>query len=237
MSVPERSGVPLVCSQEDPRSASLRLAAATAAATRLGIGAGSAVPGSDARALGLSRSDPATVLAYDQPTSFMVIGSGRSLTTMTSAVLEAPAAYLPDDNCHARNLIGGSWRFPAAPYEFESRNPADSTITMVVPLSSRFDVAAAFDAATEALHGSWAEPAARAELLATLLDRIAASQPGLARLQPLETGIALGDSLRAIKRALSLARKLLAAGIPDEAGAGRGCPRTSCPGACRSPRR
>jgi hypothetical protein len=63
-----------------------------------------------------------------------------SSTAMNGATLERPGSSLPDDGHYARNLIGGRWQFPGAPYEFEIRNPSDSTIAAVVPLSSRFDV-------------------------------------------------------------------------------------------------
>lgn len=128
---------------------------------------------------------------------------------MTKAVLERPAASLPDDGCYARNLIGGLWQFPAAPYEFEIRNPGDSTITAVVPLSSRFDVTRAFHAATSALRGQWASPTARRQSLYVLLDRIDACRVDLAHLQSVETGISVADSLNAVKTTLAIARACL----------------------------
>ncbi len=139
---------------------------------------------------------------------------------MNSAVLDRAAA-LPDDHCYARNLIGGRWQFPAVPYEVEIRNPGDSTITAVVPLSSRLDVAAAFHAASGALRGTWAEPAARAELLQALLDRIDAGRIELAQLQCAETGVSLADSLNAISTTLTVARAQLGGATADPA-LGRG---------------
>lgn len=130
---------------------------------------------------------------------------------MNSAVLDR-AASLPDRDQYARNLIGGRWQFPAAPYEFEIRNPGDSTITAVVPLSSRFDVDAAFDAASGALQGDWAQADTRAQLLPVLLDRISVSQKELAHLQCAETGLSLADSAAAISDTLAVARALLQPG-------------------------
>jgi acyl-CoA reductase-like NAD-dependent aldehyde dehydrogenase len=135
---------------------------------------------------------------------------------MDSVVRDRAAASLPDGECYARNLIGGRWQFPAAPYEFEIRDPGDSTITAVVPLSSRFDAGAAFAAASGALQGTWAEADARAELLRALLDRLDASRMDLAQLQCTETGVSSEDSLNAVSATLAVARALLpgAVGAP-----------------------
>lgn len=123
-------------------------------------------------------------------------------------IVEAPHA-LPTDENFGRNLIGGEWRFPAAPYEFEIRNPIDSTITTEVPLSSRLDVAHAITAAERALSGPWTDPEARRQLLAGLLDRIAELQAELADLQCAETGLAFSDSTAALDASIGLARRRL----------------------------
>jgi acyl-CoA reductase-like NAD-dependent aldehyde dehydrogenase len=136
---------------------------------------------------------------------------------MDSAVLEDTADLRLDNDFYARNLIGGRWQFPAAPYEFEIRSPADSTIIAVVPLSSRLDVAAAFGAADSALRGTWAAPDTRARLLHALLDLITASRTELCRLQCAETGLSPADSLHAIDVTLTVARAALADLAP-------GCP-------------
>jgi acyl-CoA reductase-like NAD-dependent aldehyde dehydrogenase len=135
-----------------------------------------------------------------------------SSTAANGATLDRPAAALPEDDHYARNLIGGRWQFPAAPYEFEIRNPADSTITAVVPLSSRFDVDRAFEAAADALRGPWTEPAGRYRMLGAVLDLIEAGQAGLARLQSTETGLTLPDSLSALRTTLGVARAVLRRG-------------------------
>ena len=140
---------------------------------------------------------------------------------MDSAVLEDAADLRLDNDFYARNLIGGRWQFPAAPYEFEIRSPDDSTIIAVVPLSSRLDVAAAFGAADSALRGTWAVPDARARLLPALLDLITASRTDLARVQCAETGVSPADSLHAIDVTLTVARAALAdlaAGCPSRGG-------------------
>src|SRR5215470_19198695 len=139
-----------------------------------------------------------------------------SVTPSDVGVLPAAGGSddLPGDEHFARNLIGGSWRFPAAPYEYEIRSPVDSTITTVVPLSGRFDVARAVAAAADAVPGWSADPARRAELLARLageLDRLA---PRLVALQATESGLAAADARSVVDGAARLARTLAATGPP-----------------------
>ena len=141
---------------------------------------------------------------------------------MHSAVLTGAADLRLDDDFFERNLIGGRWRFPAAPYEFEIRSPEDSTIIGVVPLSSRLDVAAAFGAADGALRGPWADPGARATLLRALLDLIAASRAELTRLQCAETGLPPADSRHAIDATLAVVRAALADPAAGRPSSGRG---------------
>ncbi|WP_182378913.1 aldehyde dehydrogenase family protein [Nocardioides sp. WS12] len=107
-----------------------------------------------------------------------------------------------------RNHIAGRWQFPAAPYEFEIRNPADSTIVAVVPLSSRFDVADAVEAARASLSG-WADRGARVRAVRRLLDELAVHDTDLAALQAAESGLDLSDSLTAVRVTLSEARAML----------------------------
>ena len=139
---------------------------------------------------------------------------------MSTVSAEPAAPAMPDDEYFARNLIGGRWQFPAAPYDYEIRNPADSTITTVVPLSSRFDVAQAAAAADQARRGPWADQGERGHLLHAVLDRLAASRADLARLQAVETGLSFPDSLAAIDATLGRARTLLACAL-----SGGGAPR------------
>lgn len=131
---------------------------------------------------------------------------------MATATLDHTDSSLPTDEHYARNLIGGNWKFPAAPYEFEIRNPADSTISAVVPLSSRFDVASAYRFAADAAAGVWANPAARMPLLHAVLDRLVGAAEGLAQLQSLETGLSLHDSRSLVNATLDIARTLLSCG-------------------------
>jgi len=133
---------------------------------------------------------------------------------MTAVLADPAAPAMPDDEHFARNLIGGRWQFPAAPYEYEIRNPADSTITTVVPLSSRFDVQRAAAAADAARQGHWADPAERGRLLDGVLDRLESSRSDLARLQAVETGLSFPDSLAAVDATLGSARALLRCGVP-----------------------
>ena len=132
---------------------------------------------------------------------------------MSTAVI---GTGLPTDEHYARNLVDGAWRFPAAPYEFEIRNPLDSTITTVVPLSSRFDVARAVAAATAAAPAWAADTDMRSALLSRLADALALHTPALARLQATETGLDQADSERATAAIVRLAQTLVqrAAGEP-----------------------
>ena len=145
-----------------------------------------------------------------------------SSTATNGATLERPASSLPDDDHYARNLIGGRWQFPAAPYEFEIRHPGDSTITAVVPLSSRFDVDRAFGAAAAALRGPWAGSAERIGMLQAVIDRVEASRTELARLQSTETGLSMPDSLDTLGAAVSVARAVLNRGARAEPTGGAG---------------
>jgi acyl-CoA reductase-like NAD-dependent aldehyde dehydrogenase len=145
-----------------------------------------------------------------------------SSTATNAATLERPASSLPDDDHYARNLIGGRWQFPAAPYEFEIRHPGDSTITAVVPLSSRFDVDRAFGAAAAALRGPWAGPAERIGMLQAVIDLLEASRTELARLQSTETGLSMPDSLDTLGATVSVARAVLNRGARGEPSGGAG---------------
>lgn len=117
---------------------------------------------------------------------------------------------LPTDDNYGRNFIGGEWKFPAAPYEFEIRNPLDSTITTEVPLSSRIDVTRAIAAASDALHGPWRESQTRGRSLARLLQRCTELSSDLARLQCTESGLSWSDSTALLDATLKLARGRLA---------------------------
>lgn len=126
---------------------------------------------------------------------------------------------LPDDHHFGRNLVDGVWGFPAAPYEYEIRNPLDSTITTVVPLSSRFDVARAVVAARRAAPAWAAEEDLRVTLVHRLVDALERLSPDLGALQSTETGLAPVDSQRASAASAVLARRLVrrAAGRPRPA--------------------
>jgi len=113
----------------------------------------------------------------------------------------------------ARNLIGGHWHFPAAPYEFEIRSPVDSRVIAVVPLSSRFDVAAAVSAARIPLGGPWSDPVVRARLLGGFLHYLEQRQCDIALLQSAESGLTPADSLNSILVTLRQLRSQLSRGL------------------------
>lgn len=121
-----------------------------------------------------------------------------------------PAATLPTDENFGRNFIGGEWQFPAAPYEFEIRNPLDSSITTEVPLSSRIDVNRAITAAQDALTGPWRESQIRGRSLARLLQRCTELSADLTQLQCTESGLSWSDSKALLDITLKLARSRLA---------------------------
>jgi acyl-CoA reductase-like NAD-dependent aldehyde dehydrogenase len=116
---------------------------------------------------------------------------------------------MPTDDNFSRNFIDGRWVFPAAPYEFEIRNPADSTISAVVPLSSRNDVSRAVAAARHSQESEWADAQQRGQLLEALLDRLTELEPELARLQCTETGLDIDDSAATLRASLRMARDLV----------------------------
>jgi acyl-CoA reductase-like NAD-dependent aldehyde dehydrogenase len=137
--------------------------------------------------------------------------------TMNAATLDQPPeAFLADNEHFGRNFIGGKWLFPAAPFDFEVRNPADSTITTVVPLSSRFDVDRAVTAARNAGQGAWASVPERARYLRALTDSLEVNREPLARLQSRETGLAFDDSLAAVTATVAVARAVLRRPVADD---------------------
>ena len=111
----------------------------------------------------------------------------------------------------ARNLIGGRWEFPSAPFDYEIRSPLDGAVITAVPLSSRLDVARAVSAAKSAA-GSWAaDPAARHALLTALAAQLSALSGPLARLQAAETGLDLADSTAVTGAVNLVCQRLIAA--------------------------
>ncbi len=132
-----------------------------------------------------------------------------STATPTSTERQV-APDLPDDEHYARNLIDGRWQFPAAPYDFEIRNPGDSTVTTVVPLSSRFDVDPAVAAAQRAATSpEWTDPGRRSQALGRVVHRLEAHRYALVQVQCTETGLAEADSRAAVEATLALARAIL----------------------------
>jgi acyl-CoA reductase-like NAD-dependent aldehyde dehydrogenase len=131
------------------------------------------------------------------------------MPTATAATACDETELLGDlEEYFGRNLIGGRWHFPAAPYEYEIRSPVDSRVIAVVPLSSRFDVAAAVSAGRLGIEGPWSDPAERAALLRNFLAQLESRQVEIATLQRAETGLTLADSLRAVEVTLRHIRRL-----------------------------
>ena len=143
---------------------------------------------------------------------------------MSAATLDQPPeTSLENDEHFGRNYIGGKWSFPAAPYDFEIRNPADSTVTTVVPLSSRFDVDRAVAAARTARQGgAWSGVPERTRYLQALVDSLEANREPLALLQSRETGLALDDSLAVVTAAVAAARTILRRAVPEDGSRGSG---------------
>jgi acyl-CoA reductase-like NAD-dependent aldehyde dehydrogenase len=127
------------------------------------------------------------------------------MTTLVSTEASIPLAL---EEFFSRNLIGGEPRFPAAPYEFEIRSPSDSRIIAVVPLSSRFDVAQAVDAARVALGGGWSDREVRIRRLRSFVELLAEKEQDIAHVQSVETGLSPADSLAAVRITLREARSL-----------------------------
>jgi len=126
------------------------------------------------------------------------------------------------DGRYARNLIGGRWTFPAAPFDYEVRSPLDGSVAATVPLSSRLDVARAVTAAMSAAASWAADHARRAGSLARLTAEIACQAESLARLQALETGLALEDSRAAIAATQRFSSLLARSGRGGRPASGRG---------------
>ncbi|MDO8308980.1 MAG: aldehyde dehydrogenase family protein [Actinomycetota bacterium] len=125
-----------------------------------------------------------------------------------SVQLETTAHGMPLEH-YGRNFIAGKWQFPKAPFEFEIRNPLDSSISGVVPLSSRFDVESAVIAGKTALAGPWAKSTERELRLNAFLDRVMACSPELAHLQSVESGLSMDDSSRLLAATVAAARGLV----------------------------
>lgn len=121
---------------------------------------------------------------------------------------------MPDDTVYARNLIGGCWRFPAMPYDYEIRSPHDSAVVTTVPLSSRLDVARAVEEAHAARLGPWTDPQQRRQVLGRVVDQLVSNRLELARLQSLESGLGWADSVRLLDATLQIATSLAAGPAP-----------------------
>lgn len=122
---------------------------------------------------------------------------------------------LPTAELFRRNFVDGHWVLPAAAYEYEIFNPADSTVSASVALSSHHDVGPAIAAAHQAQDGPWADAEHRLRLLAQLLKHLAELAPELVQLQSIETGLSPADSAATIDATLRLARNILTRSVID----------------------
>jgi len=122
---------------------------------------------------------------------------------------------LPTAELFRRNFVDGQWVLPAAAYEYEIFNPADSTVSASVALSSHHDVGPAIDSARQAQDGPWADADHRHRLLAQLLEHLSELAPELARLQSTETGLSPADSAATLDATLRLAHTILTRPVID----------------------
>ncbi len=116
-----------------------------------------------------------------------------------------------------RNHIGGSWRFPRAPYELEIFSPSTSEVLATVPFSSRFDVADAVAAASRA-GSTWADPATRAAALGRFRSLVSDTGFELAERQAAELGLEQRDSSTLVAGALAIVERLGADGGSEREG-------------------
>ena len=115
-------------------------------------------------------------------------------------VLEAPSKTLPRPEFKAQyeNYIGGKWVAPVAGEYFENHSPMDDSLISRVPRSKAADVELALDAAEEAFK-TWSKTSAttRSNMLLRIADRIEQNLEFLARVETVENGKAVRETLAA----------------------------------------
>ncbi|MBC8153011.1 MAG: aldehyde dehydrogenase [Bacteroidetes bacterium] len=115
-------------------------------------------------------------------------------------VLEAPSKALPRPEFKAQyeNYIGGKWVAPVAGEYFENHSPVDDSLISRVPRSKAADVELAIDAA-EAAFKTWSKTSAttRSNMLLKIADRIEQNLEFLARVETMENGKAVRETLAA----------------------------------------
>ncbi len=115
-------------------------------------------------------------------------------------VLEAPSKTLPRPGFKAQyeNYIGGKWVAPVAGEYFENHSPMDDSLISRVPRSKAADVELALDAAEEAFK-TWSKTSAttRSNMLLKIADRIEQNLEFLARVETVENGKAVRETLAA----------------------------------------
>jgi len=106
------------------------------------------------------------------------------------------------------NYIGGRWHAPASGEFLETTDPATEEPIAKFARSDACDVEAAAQAAHRAMTGAWSllTPAERGRMMFKLADLIAADRDRLARLETLDVGKPLKDSLGDIDGVVSTLR-------------------------------
>ena len=96
------------------------------------------------------------------------------------------------------NFIGGEWVKPVKGEYFKNTSPIDGTLIAEVPKSTKEDVELAIDAAQEAFK-SWGKmpTAERSSILNKIADRIEENKEELARVETLDNGKAIRETLNA----------------------------------------
>src|ERR1700730_9507135 len=96
------------------------------------------------------------------------------------------------------NFIGGGWVPPAQGRYFENRTPISGEVVCEIARSSAEDIEKALDAA-HAAAGAWGKmaPAARADVLFKIADRMQAHLPELATVETIDNGKPIRESMAA----------------------------------------
>lgn len=115
-------------------------------------------------------------------------------------VLEAPSKTLPRPEFKSQyeNYIGGKWVAPVSGEYFENHSPMDDSLISRVPRSKAADIDLAIDAAEKAF-ATWSKTSAttRSNMLLKIADRIEQNLEFLARVETVENGKAVRETLAA----------------------------------------
>jgi len=115
-------------------------------------------------------------------------------------VLEAPSKILPRPQFKTQyeNYIGGKWVAPVDGEYFNNTSPVDDSLIARVPRSKAADIELALDAAHKAFQ-SWSKTSAteRSNMLLKIADRIEQNLEFLARVETVENGKAVRETMAA----------------------------------------